>query len=343
MDKNNNLDKINNLSIGGDYIIQPNTVTNSINNFGLYEERVFNAIIYQLQEAINLDKNGKNYKQLNLFQHDVISIQLPLKDISEPRNYSRVKQVIKRMSLSPVSFTYFNHLGQSTDFSSGLFSAHVPTEGSSGGKILINIEAVVADLLIKIQKDSKGNPIQYTRYIYQIAQQVKSPYSSKIYKLISSWKKKGGFYISRKDLYKRLGINEDAYRDHYDFMRRVIKPVHKELFEKADCWFNYKARDFIVKEGDSSRGKVLGYNFKVITREYEEIVKKKIESITDLLRFHFKFTAEELQEVSVIFSDESKLQKISGKIIELSDEINTNPDIIHKSKYTLKALINDFG
>lgn len=327
-----------------DYLMQSNTVTNAINDFTLYQERIFNAIIFHLQEPINLDKNGQSYKQLSLFQADSVIIQIPLKEISEPRNYPVVKKAIKDMSTSPVQFSYIDEKGKPMEYTSGLFSATMPTSGNGGGYITVKFDAVVADLLIKIQKDAKGNPIQYTKYMYQIAQSVNTPYASKIYKLISSWKKKGGFYISRKDLYKRLGIKEGKYEDNSDFMRRVILPAHEQLYEKADCWFNCKAKDFVKREGDKPRGKVLGFNFKVITPEFEELEDRKIEQICSVLRTHFSFKDADITEVAKIFDGETfNYERIMNKILELSDKLSEDRSIVNKNRYVLTALMNEFG
>lgn len=326
------------------YLIQSNTVTNSINDFTLYQERIFNAIIFHLQEPINLDKNGLNYKQLNLFDSGSVVVKIPLKEISEPRNYPVVKNAIKDMSTSPVQFSYIDEKGKAMEYTSGLFSATMPAKGNGGGHITVKFDAVVAEILIRIQKDSKGNPIQYTKYMYQIAQSVKTPYASKLYKLISSWKKKGGFYISREELYKRMGIKPGEYESNYDFMRRIIIPAHEQLFEKADCWFNCKAKDFIKREGDKPKGKVLGFNFKVITPEFEELETKKFDQIFHILRTHFKCNDADILEVSRLLDNErANYERVMNKILQLSEKIGNSKEIPNKNRYVVTSLVNEFG
>lgn len=324
-----------------DYIFQSNAVTNVISDYSLYQERVLTAIIYYLQEAISLSKNGQNYKQLELFRTESITLNIPLKEISKPRDYPKVKNAIKKMSVEHVSFSFIDENGKQMEYTSGLFSAIMPTKGNGGGSISVKFEPVVADILIKIQKDPKGNPIHYTRYMYQIAQSVKTAYTSKIYKLISSWKKKGAFYISKKDLYERLGVKEGEYKDNFDFMRRVIIPSHNELFEKADCWFNCKAKDFIKKEGDKPRGAVIGFNFKVITPEYMEGEDKKVDQLCYILRTHFGCTDNDIAEIMPIFEPERfNYRAVADKITTVYEKLDST---IHaKNKYIVTALLNEF-
>lgn len=327
-----------------EYIIQSNTVTNSINDFTLYQERVLTAIIYQLQEPINLKRKGLNYKQLSLFDNNSIVLEIPLREISEPRNYDKVKKAIRSMATSEVSFSYWNEKGQPMDYTSGLFSATMPTQGNGGGVITVKFEPVVAELLVSIQRDSKGNPIQYTKYMYQIAQAVKTPYASKLYKLISSWKKKGGFYITRENLYNLLGIKKGEYASNYDFMRRIIKPAHEQLYEKADCWFNCKAKDFVKREGNKSKGKVLGFNFKVITPELEELEDKKIEQVLNILRSHFNCDDNDIKELAVIFDEETFIyEQVMNKVLNLAERVESDRSIINKNRYVVTSLLKEFA
>lgn len=325
------------------YVIQSNTVTNAINNFTLYQERVLNAIIYKLQEAITYSRDGKNYNQLSLFQNDAVILAIPLKDISEAGNYPKVKEAIKKMSVSQVYFSYTDEKGKKMNYTSGLFSATLPEKGNGGGEITVKIERIVADLLIRIQKDTKGNPIQYTRFMYEIAQSVKTPYASKLYKLISSWKKKGGFYISKDDLYKKLGIAPGEYESNYDFIRRIIKPAHDQLFEKSDCWFNYATKDFVVKEGGKAKGKVLGYNFKIITPEFEKVQEAKVEVLIRAIRVNFNLNDEAMASIMPIFTaDDFDYFKVSNKVTELHGKIFEDSSIIHKGKYFVSSFLKEF-
>lgn len=326
------------------YVIQSNTVTNAINNFTLYQERVLNAIIYKLQEAINLSRDGKSYNQLSLFENDSVILTIPLRDVSESSNYPKVKEAIKKMTVSPVLFSYYDARGIKMEYSSGLFSATLPSKGNGGGEITVKIERIIADLLIRIQRDSKGNPIQYTRYMYEIAQGVKTPYASKLYKLISSWKKKGGFYISKDELYKKLGVADGEYESNYDFIRRIIKPAHDQLFEKSDCWFNYKAKDFVVKEGGKVKGKVIGYNFKIITPEFEKMQDARVESLIQAIRGHFKLNDDEMALIMPVFlADNFNYSEVSNKVTELHSKIFEDRSIIHKGKYFVKSFLQEFG
>ncbi|RYX84803.1 RepB family plasmid replication initiator protein, partial [bacterium] len=131
-------------------------------------------------------------------------------------------------------------------------------------------------------------------------------------KIISSWKKKGGFIIALSVLKEQLGVT-DQYPNYYDFKRRVLLPAYEELLEKADCWFNCKGKDFEIRDGKT----ITHLSFKVITPEFAEEDSKKTAYIERILRDNYKFTDADIVSIeSVLKSPEIERQSIiNGSLV----------------------------
>lgn len=322
------------------YVIQPNRITNAIYNYTLFQERIFTAIMYYLQEPITYSMKNLNYHQLNLFtSSDKVRINIPLKDISRPEQYKDVKKAIIEMASIVLEIPYTTKDKKERLRVTNLFSADIPAHADYSSFVSIDMEKVVAKKLIDIDKDFSAKPINYTRYIYEIAQNAESKYTSRLYKIISSWKKKGAFIITLDQLKESLGI-VNKYPSYSDFKRRVLLPAQAELYEKADCWFNCKAKDFEVRDGKT----VTHLNFKVITPEFAQEDSKKTEYIKNILKSHFGFSDIDLDVLRPIFNSEDiSRQDMINKIMQIAEHLSIHHEIVHKKEYVLKSLQNEFA
>lgn len=322
------------------YIYQPNRITNAIYNYTLLQEKIFTAIMLALQEPIKSSMANENYKQLALFtSSDKVRINIPLKKISQPKQYHQVKEAIKEMASIVLEIPYKTKDDKAYLRLTSLFSADIPEVADYTSIVSIEIEKIVAEKLIEIDRDEfKNRPVNFTRYVYEIAQNAETKYTARLYKIISSWKKKGGFVIKLDDLKKSLGMF-DKYPNYTDFKRRVLVPVQEELYEKADCWFNCKAKDFEVRDGKA----VTHLNFKVITPDLAIEDNKKIDYIKNLLRTHFEFNDNDILQLQPILSNEEVTNAdVINKISKIAEHLSANKQIIHKKEYVLKSLLNEF-
>ena len=201
------------------------------------------------------------------------------------------------------------------------------------------MEKRVAKMLIDIDLDKYTRPVNYTKYIFEIAQSARTKYTSRIYKLIASWKAKGDFLISFDEFRTMLGV-EDKYKYFRDVKKYILLPVQKELLEKADCWFNCEANDFIVKKGRQ----VTYLHFKVFSQEYLQKELQLKDYIRYLLRTHYSFSNDDLEEINLIFQTSNNMSSILEKISYTQDVIHkSNAPIANTKNYMMKALKNDFG
>lgn len=325
------------------YVYQPNRVTNAVYDYSLIQERLFNAVIYYLQDAIKLSLKGENYAQLALFkefeQQQFIKIKIPLREISIPQHYDQIKQSIKQLASVVIEIPYNDEITKEKRVVyKGLLSADIPQMASRTSVIEIEIDKRVAKLLIEIEQNKTGQPINYTRFVYEIAQNATNKYTSRIYKLICSWRKKGGFTISLDEFRQWIGI-EEKYKYFADIKKNILLPVQEELYEKADCWFNCKSDDFVTKKGNT----VTHLNFKVITPDLIQEEDKRRDYIFNLLRTYFKFEDQHIDKIRDLVKA-SDTQAVLLKITQLRTHYMENvTKIADITNYALKSLLNEFG
>lgn len=314
-------------------IKQSNRVTNSLRDFTVYQERVFMCIMAFLQDAIEYSFLNKDYRQLELFEKDdVVNIHIPLRMIAKPREYSELKEAILLMAEKTVSFRYFDKEGNARIYKSSIFSVDIPEKATWEGVVRLKLFDKVASYLIEISKDAKGRPIQYTKYLLNTALKLKLKYSPKLYILISSWRKKGSFYMSKEDLYDYMGVS--SITEYKVFKRNILNKTYKELKESADCYFEFNE----LKVGRT----VKGLNFKVFSKtEIDKEYQTKVENIRNMLKLHFGFTNSDIEDVQHLFDQEKfNFHAIIDKMQYIKQYLLTpGKKITDKIQYT-KASLN---
>ncbi len=322
------------------YIFQPNCLTEANYHCTLIQERLINAVIFGLQEAIQKRMHGENYIQLSLFEPrnlPFISIEIQLNEIAQPAQYRFVKEAIKKLASIVVELRYRNEVKKENRIRLvGLFRADIPEEGKRSSTIIIDIDKMVAKKLIEIDLNEQGKPINYTKFIYQIAIKSRIKYTPRIYKLLCSWRKSGQFIMSLDDFRKFLGI-EKKYNFYRDIKRNILLPVQRELIDiNADCWFDCEANDFEIRDGNT----VTKLFFRVITTKFMEDEEKRKDYIKHILQSYHSFKERDFQQIKGVF-EHPNMSEVIMKIGYLNDYVR-NPNIIHKKKYIIDALLNEF-
>lgn len=322
-----------------EYIIQPNIVTNARYEYTLIQERIFTAIMYYLQNPIEELIHHADAKQLSLFKENEedpyqIKIAIPMNHITRPDDYDRILPQAKKMVETAIVFPYKDENGEDIAHIYPLIAgAIVPMAGNRRcSHIELTISRKVAEILISVQK--RGTmPVMYTRFVYQIAQNSSSKYTSLLYKKIASWKVKGGFTISLEDLYRDICVRKvyktkDGNIDYRHFKERVLERAKEELYQKADCWFEYQEH----YEGR----RVKSLTFKVITPEMEQTQEDQIfylkKLMIDLLRVYEK-------DIPAGLFEKVDLPTIGAAILRIKEAIDTvHPT--NKKGYAIKSLQN---
>jgi len=331
-------------------IYQSNRITNGkFQGFTLIQSRVLVCIIKQLQEPIKSSMSGLDWEQLEMFRtntnKEFIQIPIPLKEIAKPKQYKEVyDSIVEMMSLKMKVKPVF---GNENVKIAVLINAIESSRKIKGASIVfIQVMREVANELIAIEKNSKGQPQFYTKYLYEVAMNASNKYTYKLYWIIASWKSKGGFRMSLSQLRESLGISEEEYPEFSDFKRRVLIPIQKNLEKKADCWFNCKEKGFEIKDGK----KVIALNFKIIVPELLEEVQDKKDYIRNLLIMHFRFLDSHFKAIQPILGDfltkdtaSAMLHKITELKLYIKDLEGTNESIKDIAAYTVKTLLQEFN
>jgi len=333
------------------YVVQPNQVTNARYEYTLIQERVFTAIMYKLQDVI---KKKINYNPIQNMQTDLfanhssedventIKITLPLKDLADKSKYNTVIESAKKMGNISIEFPSFKENIDRTYYL--LRAVDTPAIGNRHQNLDVYINRDVAEILINVITNRLGQPVEYTRFMYEIAQQASSKYSSLMYKKICSWKKRGGFTILLEELYKDLCVNNayllpDGRINYKNFKSKVLEKSKEELFQKADCWFeyteNYKGRS------------VHSINFKIITPQLVEKINEHKDYIKYLLKNHFNISSDDISKhLSPLFTEENfDHVRLSQKILEIHEAMHkiryeNKNKVFDPKAYAMKSLIN---
>ncbi len=321
-----------------DYCFQPNRITDAIYDYTLIQEKLFNTVLFKLQDAIKLSYKNESYQQLTLWKNldsdSKINLKIPLSEITIPQHYASVKIALEKLAGIVVKIPIGNNMLRIT----GLLTANIPQVPDYNSTIEIFIERYVAKYLIEIEKDNFGRPIKWTYFMYQVAQSATNKYTSRIYKRLCSWKQKGGFTMSLEEFREWLVLG-DKYKRYCDLKEYVLVPVQKDLTAKADVWFNCQEDSFVTKKGN----KVTHLNFKVITPDLLENEEKQKDHAFFLLRTYFKFETRHIDQIRPIF-DNTKPSRILEKINEINLYLMDNSSkVADRTGYTIKCLLNEFG
>lgn len=328
-----------------DIIYQPNKVTNGrYEGFSGMQWRILCCLVSRLQRAIELEMQGKKVDAGDFFREctekEGLEVIIPLGSITTRKNYPEIKHAAEKLRIIGVNFPVTRN-GEKYRRYTGLINEYDIPEREKGQKLFLHLylRKEVAQILISIEKKLNGSPMQFTSFQFTVAMSFKNKYSYKLYWLISSWKSKGGFFITLANLKLDLGLFNNEYPNYADFKKRVLLPVQKELKEKADCWFNHSERDFEVWSGN----KITGLNFKIIEHKNSDKTNQMWDYVKSMLRLHCGFGEKHIRSLRPIFNENNKYEEVMVKINELTNYVS-NPDkpIKNKQAYMASALLSGF-
>jgi hypothetical protein len=319
-------------------IIIHNKLVHSKYNYSLMQERVLNEVLKDLQIYRKELLDGKQMHQLDLFNNtsDEITFSINMQKICKPYYYKDLLEAIIKMASIIVKVPFTDHLGKRWNDYQGLFNVvRLPADNIRlrTNRLELRMKRDVAEMLVHIDMNN-GLPRNYTQFLYEVCLYAENKYTARFYKLICSWKKKGGRYMSLEDLREWLDLGT-KYKDFTDVRKRIIEPVIKELKKNADCWFE------CLEDYDGK--KVVGVRFKVITPEFLDNDKKNFDYLMHLCRVHFKFTDRHCDMLQPIRNNNPDYPALIAKLSDLKTFIETSKEEIRNpADYILKSLLNEF-
>lgn len=318
-------------------LYQSNDVTVARYDYTTLQERIFNVAMYQLQGPIDdIMNRRKKIHQLDLFQEpntDVL-IPIPLKLVGTPGQYTRIKEAAKNMCGIIVTMRGNDLHGKTWKEYAGLFSK-VQVHDTYSNIITCHMRQDVARHLISVDISEAGRPKNYTGYLLEVALSTGHKYSSRIYKLISSWKDKGGMYITLDQLRDWLGLG-DKYTDYHLLKKRILDPVQEELKEIADCWYNMGEIEEI-KDGK----KVVALRFKIVNSDIEKQRADLFHNLYTVIQQMFQVTKLQWVDLEPVLAKQDR-DTVLRKIEYIDEYLYKNPTIRDRAKYATTALLNEF-
>ena len=326
-------------------IYQSNRVTNARYDFTMLQERVFTWVMYFMQAEIKKVMNGTPVGQLSLFSPEVesefVAMQIPLSYMGRSDQYADIRANVEKLATIAVKM---KNDRQDHTIVTGLFSAiKIPGEGKRSPFLTVQMRKDVAAMLIAVDRGADGKPNRYTSYMLHVAATCKNKYTSRMYKLLSSWRDKGGWAVSLQELREMLQLGEKNYANYGDFKKWVLLPVQEELKKIGDIWFNCREADFEVKDGK----KVTGLKFKIIKEEKKPtggVSNKQIAHLHQLCRTLFNFHDKHCEEIQPIFHSGTDFEAVVEKVRYLQTWMLENrQQARYPAAIVVKALLKDFA
>lgn len=307
-------------------IKQPNHVSTARFNYSLtvLEKNIIYTIIDELQKNMSRDLNQKYINQ---------RITVELKTLEQNRNYSRIKNAIKKLGSKHVEFdVVIPKTGKMTGFSTSLISG-LRHEYNSG-LIILNIPEDACRFFCYIGGG-------FTSFQKTIAISLNSIYSKYLYELCCRWEDRGGYSCSIEELKIYLSIT-DKYNQIVHLRAKVLEQSKGELKKKADLFFTYS----LMKVGR----KYSKISFKIHrntqgNEEYYGVRKEHFIYVYNfLIRFFPNYDDNKAENYAGIISNGGYVEKAYYRFIKLEDQLEarfkTKKDI---KNILIKSILPEYG
>lgn len=224
-------------------VMKPRDIILGKYKFNIYQKRMELYIVNEAQAAIQGERNiaGRKIPSDGLHPTIEIPLNLILQDEDES-NYSIVKKSAKAMTGKVIEYTDAD----------GTWTVISPI-------ISVKIPRYSPTMHVEVHREMWNAILDYRqgwrKFDINAALSLKSVYSIKLYELISLHTEELKYSVS--DFKDFFGVG-DKYKDTFDFIRRVIDPVKKELDESSPWTFDYE----IYRAGKSDRSKIIGFSIR---------------------------------------------------------------------------------
>ena len=231
-------------------------ITSAKFKYTLAEERIKNAIIDNLWELTGTGEiSGKKlsnclFKLHKGYGSNIYEVAIPIAPIlevmkkeetDENKNYQYIIDAAESMMTK--IFSVRNEKG---DYWGAPLISNVHSDRGSG-----ILHFWIADWVVTALLDLRKG---YTQFELDKMQSLRSPYSMRMYEMISNCKKNELTFLP-KQLREWFGLEETAYPREFDFEKRVLKPAKKELDKTCPWSFDYVAEKPLNKNGNPIKNK----------------------------------------------------------------------------------------
>lgn len=262
----------------GTYLVrEANELVEASYKFDVWEDRIFLLILSQIKF------NDADFKEYKIFVRD-----LSLKyDIKTHDIYTLVKNAVESLRKKKITIPYRFGKDLGT-FSTGLLASYGEVGKEELSYILVELHPKLKPYLLQLKE-------QFTQYNITFLMKMQSSHSKRIYKLLKQFENLGQRTFLVGKLREILCIEENEYKQYYDFKKRFILKAQIDLEKYTDICF-----DFTEKK----RGrKVVSINF---------IIKSNIPTEGEQ-----DFSAQQETEVKNAVSTEPTLSETQSKLYRI--------------------------
>lgn len=223
-----------------DTIIQPNRVTMMRYAVKPLEENLFTLVMEKFQAELY---EGKMMDR-NLWGEPVLNLNL--QEIAPKQKPNATFKALKEVKRREFGYTYISSKnGQEIEVDGILF----PTLLKSGNYVQIKINTDALPFLLWLG-ESGG---QKTFFNKVTAMALSGGHSKRLYKMLCSWKKAGGWRVKIDEFKKTLGVKHSLN----NLKKKVLEPAKTELYnnKKSDIWFEYSTETSEELKQQGGRGR----------------------------------------------------------------------------------------
>lgn len=224
-------------------VMKPWDVIQGKYKFNIYQKRMELYIVNEAQAALQGERHiaGRKIPSNGLHPTVEIPLNLILQDEDES-NYAIVKKSAKAMVAKAIEYTD----------AEGTYKVISPI-------ISVEMPRYSSTMKVEVHREMWNAILDYRqgwrKFDINAALSLKSVYSIKLYELISLHTNELKYSVD--DLKDFFGVKE-KYKNTFDFIRRVLDPVKKELDESSPWTFDYE----IYRAGNSKKSKIIGFSIK---------------------------------------------------------------------------------
>ena len=222
-----------------DTLLQPNKVTEMRRAATELEENLFTLIIEALQKHMSKEK----LIDTSLWGDPVFNIDL--KEVDPTNKPSKVFARVRSMQDQKFHYETTSKNGKPMN----VYGVVFPTIFQQDNHVQIHINVHALPFLLEIGKGA-------TYYKKSTALTLSGSHTKRIYKLLCSWKNKGGWRVKIEDFKAMLGIN-DKYKTNAMLKRDVLVPAKEEMYnnQNSDIWFEYSTETSEELKQQGGRGR----------------------------------------------------------------------------------------
>lgn len=319
----------------GRMIRQPYRITMAKWNCDVHQKRILTAIIASLQKELARVEQGASVAELAIFDHPghCITIDIPMKVLNPSgNNYSLVHKSLQsleekgiEMSLPEVK----GRKGPSVNEQAMLFRIkRLPKKTTHMARLKIE-KTLITELL----RTTSG----LTGLSMDVLFRLRSPYSMRLYEILSHWKDRETLRVSLEQLRGWLGT-EGKLMATREFLRKVINPAKRQFDQTSDVYFE------VVTERTANRISHLVFRIRQKkNKEAEDMIIMQLrEQIQQILRIRFRWKEDQFQQIRHLLNDERCLRSLNEKIARLWQYHDQFPEEIRNlQQWSLSALLKE--